>query len=62
MTTETTLSRRDEFALRIACCLIGASSTFLPKDKKEMSLRDYCLYGISAADTMIDRLDEVENE
>jgi hypothetical protein len=61
---QTTLSRRDEMALRLACAMIG--SNFLIKDaddaeKPTMGIKTQSLYAVEIADAMIAKLDEAEN-
>ena len=61
--TVTTLSRRDEIALRIACALIGCN--FLIKDaddleKPAMGIKTQSIYAVEIADAMIKKLDEDE--
>ena len=52
----TTLSRRDEFALRIAEATIQADAVF----KGHRTYEDMCVMSIKIADAMLAKLDEKE--
>lgn len=65
MTETTTLSRRDEIALRIACAMIGGKFLVQQSDKPDkptMGIKTQSLYAVEVANAMIAKLDEVPND
>ena len=60
----TTLSRRDEMALRIAVAMIGSNFLIQDSDNPEkptMGIKTQSLYAIEIADAMIAKLDGGSN-
>ena len=60
----TELSRRDEFALRLAEGLLSGDVKIKKNDSKTelMGVKSMCLYAVELADAMIAKLDEVKYE
>lgn len=58
--TDTTLSRRDEMALRLACAMIRSNFLIKAKDDPQestMGIKTQSLYAIEIADAMLAKLD-----